>query len=99
MDEIAGLLGGTLATMGNPQILIAGYLVARKQPNQPNFWFLLFAAIVVCVAIHFALGASSRWGRDILYVSLATVLATAIFSAFRIFRERRRGAELGDVRS
>ncbi|OWQ98391.1 hypothetical protein [Sphingopyxis witflariensis] len=95
MNEVVGILGWTTAMLGNPQVLIAGYLVARKPPSQPISYFLLLIAIVVCVAIHFALGASSRWGRDILCVSLATALATAIFSAFRSFRERRHRSELG----
>lgn len=95
MEEIAGMLGGTRATLGNPHVLIAGYLVARIPPNQPIFWFLLFVAIVVCVTIHFALGSSSRWERDILYVGLATALAAAIFSILRSFQERRLGSRLG----
>lgn len=92
------LLGWSIAMLGNPWILIGGFIVAKKSPTAGEFWVRLAAAMGICTAIQIgfdgmANDGPSRWGFFgwFVLVSLGTVWATLIFLAVRKFREMLNG--------
>lgn len=96
------LVGGSIGTMmGNPVILVAGLLVARRSPNSGRFWLELVAAMVVCTTIQFSfdkgmndLPSGYSLGRWFALVGLATIWATVVFLLLKGVRSlfRRQAA-------
>lgn len=101
MDGMPELLGNSLGTMlGNPTILIAGLLVARRSPPTGKFWLELLTAIIVCTAIQFSFdkGVSDLPSDRTLagwlpLVALATIWATIVFMAVRKIRSAFRSPQ------
>lgn len=107
MTGILQLLGWSTAMLGNPWILIAGFIVAKKSPRSGEFWLRLIAAVGVCTVIQIIFDnifydAPSRWGFGgwLVIVSLSTVWATIIFLGLRkileIFRRSKNENEIFD---
>jgi hypothetical protein len=94
MMGVPELIGGSLGTMiGNPIILIAGFVVSRTSPAKPRFWIELVLAAIVCTALQFSFdkGLSdlpSRFGLGEWFalVGLGTVWATTILLLLRILK-------------
>ena len=107
MTGIPELLGGSLGIMiGNPLILIAGFVVSRTSPAKGRFWIELIVAAIICTALQFSFdkGLSdlpSRFGLGdwFILVSLGTIWATVIFLLLRKLKSvmtRRRTEEVAD---
>lgn len=87
MMAVPELLGGSLGIMiGNPIILIAGFVVSRSSPARARFWIELVIAAVVCTALQISFDKllsdlPSPFGPVywFILVSLGTVWATIIF--------------------
>jgi len=84
------MIGGSLGTLPNPWILVAGFLVAKEHPGTAKFWIKLICAMAICVLVNvifdrvfdFPDSNLSFW-KLVPWTSLAVVWATLIFLVVR----------------
>ena len=87
---IPEMVGGSIGTLPNPWILVAGFIVAKRHPLTAEFWLRLVCAMIVCVLLSFLFdayidlpGSDLELGKLIPWTSLAVLWASLFFLAVR----------------